>query len=115
MNKIAVFLILTITVYASNVKELTRKMIETHKNNIHNEKKLNTPYKIKGYVERKLNLDIQDNKLYLFVKNLNDDKYVYIQFVYTPERNVSSFNKARTKIMTQCNTLVNDAYYKDCK
>ena len=90
-------------------------MIETHKNKIHNETKLAQPYKIKGYVERKLNLDIEDNKLYLFVKNLNDNKYAYIQFTYKPGNNVGIFNKARTKIITECSTLVNEAYYKDCK
>lgn len=115
MKKTIIFLTLSTILYANNIKELTNKMIETHNKNIHVEKKLDTPYKIKGYVERKLNLDIEDNKLYLFVRNLNDNNYVYIQFTYKPGNNISSFNKARTKIITQCNTIVNDAYYKDCK
>jgi len=114
MKKIFIYALLTTALFANDVKELTKKMIDTHKNNTHTEKKLEKPYVIKGYVERKLNLDIQKGKLYLFVKNLNDDKYIYIQFEHKPGDNISIFNKARVKVKTKCSTIVNDAYYKDC-
>lgn len=116
MKKIYISILLCTTMlFASNVNELTQKMIDTFKNNTHTEKKLDKPYVVKGYVERKLNLDIQKGKLYLFIKNLNDNKYIYIQFISKPGDNISIFNKARVKIKTTCSTIVNNAYYKDCK
>ncbi len=115
MKKIHILtLLFTTTIFANNVNELTQRMIDTFKNDTHAEKKLDNPYSVKGYVERKLNLDIQKGKLYLFVKNLNDDKYIYIQFIHKPGDNISIFNKARVKIKTTCKTIVNEAYYKDC-
>ena len=114
MKKLFIFVLLTTGLFASNVKELTQRIIDTFKNDTHTEKKLEKPYVIKGYVERKLNLDIQDGKFYLFVRNLNDDNYVYIQFIHKPGDNIAIFNKARVKIKTKCHTLVNNSYYKDC-
>jgi len=109
-----ILLISFIAVSANEIKDLTRKMIDTHRNNTHIEKKLDKPYEIKGYGETKLNLKIERDTRYLFVKNLNDGKYVYIKFKFKPGNNRSAFNKTRVKIVTKCSTLVNDAYYKDC-
>lgn len=114
MKKILLLVLFATALFANNVNELTQRMIDTFKSNTHIEKKLDKPYVVKGYVERKLNLDIQKGKLYLFIKNLNDNKYIYIQFIYKPGDNISIFNKARVKIKTECKTIVNNAYYKDC-
>jgi len=104
----------SVSIFADNIKNLTQKMINIHKTNTHIEKKLSEPYEIKGYAETKLNLIIENDKRYLFVRNLNDDKYVYIQFEFKPGNNRSAFNKTRIKIVTKCSTLVGEAYYKDC-
>jgi len=115
MKKAFFILLATATaLFANNINELSNKMIDTHKNNNHKEKKLSKPYKIKGYAETKLNLVIENNRRYLFVKNLFDDKYVYIQFDFKPGNNKRAFHKTRVKVMTECKTLVNNAYYKDC-
>lgn len=115
MKKIAIIVFCaSITLFASNISELTKKMIDTHKNNNHIEKKLDKPYVIKGYAETKLNLIIENDKRYLFIKNLVDDEYVYIKFEFKAGNNRSAFKKTRVKVVTKCSTKVNDAYYKDC-
>lgn len=115
MKKIIILVIFaSITLFANSINELTKKMIHIHKNNAHTEQKLDKPYVIKGYAETKLNLVIENDKRYLFVKNLTDDKYVYILFEFKPGNDRSAFNKTRVKVVTKCTTLVGNAYYKDC-
>ena len=104
----------SLVMFANELQQLTQKMIDTHKNNKHIEKKLDKPYVVKGYAETKLNLIIENDVRYLFLKNLVDDKYVYLKFEFKKGNNRSAFNKTRVKIMTKCSTKVNDAYYKDC-
>ncbi len=99
---------------SSEISELTSRMIDIHKNNFHVEKKLDKPYEIKGYAETKLNLIIENNKRYLFIKNIVDNKYVYILFEFKPGNNRNAFNKTRVKIMTKCDTKVSNTYYKNC-
>ena len=116
MKKITLLVLFaSISLFANNIKELTNKMVDIHKNDIHVKKKLDKPYKIKGYAETEMRLVVDKDKRYLLVNNLMDGKYVYLKYVFKPGSYNTAFKTTRVKLITECTTLVSNAYYIDCK
>ncbi len=115
MKKIILLTVLvSVSLFANNLNELTKKMVNIHKNDIHVEKKLDKPYKIKGYAETEMRLVVSKDKRYILVNNLLDGKYVYLKYVFKPGSYNTAFKTTRVKLITECSTLVSDAYYIDC-